>query len=234
MEEYRNYDPDAFKTHLSRQCPVIRSLLQSKSTELKDWKVKYKVRPSEDLLAVFENLLAFAQEYVGNQGIEKTYATLKSAEGLDLDEFDTEELSIAGVIGSGIKSLALYHLYPRVFPALGGRSVFALFFLTEKATFELRSKTSEFLIVNDAKEGKDVNMSMDHNYWYPYSLFTEYAVQVADLIQAACAARAIDFDVAYRYVYADAFFEHVCEVHTADLKVMAGVDELTEPRWASK
>jgi hypothetical protein len=234
LQEFRSDDPDAFKTHLSRKCPVIVSLLQSHSSELKDWMMKYRLRTSEDLLSVFENLLAFAQEYMDELGVEKTYSTLETADALALDEFDTEELSITGVVGSGIKSLALYHLYPRVFPALGGRSVFALYFLTDKSTFDLRSKTSEFLIVNDGKEGKDVNIAMDHNYWYPYSQFTEYAMQVARSIQAECAARGIDFDVEYRYVYANAFFEHICDIHAADLKVMAGVDEMREQIWASK
>ena len=151
LEEYRADDPDTFKTLLSRKCPVIRIITNSKSTELKDWRIAYKRCPSEKLLTVFENLLAFASEYLDELGVEKKYATLKTAEALAVDDFDTDELSIPGVIGSGIKSLALYHLYPRVFPALGGRSVFALYFLTEKATFDLRSKTSEFLIVNDAK-----------------------------------------------------------------------------------
>lgn len=231
LSEFRTDDPDAFKTHLSRKCPVITSLLQSGDSELKEWKMKYRLRSSDELLTVFENLLAFAEEYMADHGEEKSYAKLKTADDLALDDFDTEELSILGVIGSGIKSLVLHHFHPRVFPILRGPSMFALFFLTDKSAFELRSDTSEFLIVDDGKKGKDVNIAMEHNYWYPYAQFAEYAVQVADLIEQACKARAIDFDVNYRHVYVDAYFAHICEVHAADVKVMKGTDELT---WASK
>lgn len=231
LTEFRADDPDAFKTHLSRKCPVIISLLQSSDSELKEWKMKYRVRDSEELLVVFENLLAFAAQYMADHGDEKTYATRVTASDLALDEFDTEDLSILGVIGSGIKSLVLHHFYPRVFPILRGPSMFALFFLTDKSAFDLRSDTSEFLIVDDAKKGKDLNIAMDHNYWYPYAQFTEYAVLVARLLQTACKASGIDFDVEHRYVYVDAYFAHVCEVHAADLKVMRGIDELA---WASK
>lgn len=231
LNEFRADDPDAFKTHLSRKCPVILSLLQSSDSELKEWKMKYRMRGSEELLVVFENLLAFAAEYMADHGDEKTYATLETASDLELDDFDNEELSILGVIGSGIKSLVLHHFYPRVFPILRGPSMFALFFLTDKSAFDLRSDTSEFLIVDDGKKGKDLNIAMDHNYWYPYAQFTEYAVLVARLLQTACKARGIDFDVEHRHVYVDAYFAHVCEVHAADLKVMRGIDELA---WASK
>lgn len=231
LNEFRTDSPDEFKTHLSRKCPVIISLLQSSDNELKEWKMKYRLRSSDELLAVFENLLAFAEEYMAEHGDEKTYAKLKTASDLALDDFDTEEVSIQGVIGSGIKSLVLHHFYPRVFPILRGPSMFALFFLTDKSAFELRSDTSEFLIIDDGKKGKNVNIAMEHNYWYPYAQFAEYAVLVADHIQKACEARAIDFDVEFRHVYVDAYFAHVCEIHAADVKVMKGTDELT---WASK
>ena len=54
------------------------------------------------------------------------------------------------------------------------------------------------------------------------------------LTTSACAAREIDFDVQRRQVYVDAYFGHICDLHAADLKVMAGIDELREQVWASK
>lgn len=234
LQEYRDDQPDTFKTELSRKFPVIMSLLRAGSTELKEWKIKYNLKTSEELLCVFENLLAFSDEYMKARGAEATYSKLREASEFDLDGFDGEGMSIPGVIGSGIKSLALYHRHARVFPALGGRSVYGLFFLTDKSSFSLRSETSEFLMISDGLKGRDINMRMDHNYWYPYSLFAEYAMHVANSIQAACAARGIDFDVEYRHVYVDAFFGHIGDVHAADLKVMAGVDELREAMWAAK
>jgi hypothetical protein len=234
LQDYRDDQPDTFKTELSRKFPVIMSLLRAGSTELKEWKIKYNLKTSEELLCVFENLLAFANEYMKARGAEATYSKFHEASEFALDGFDGEDMSIPGVVGSGIKSLALYHRHARVFPALGGRSVYGLYFLTDKSFFSLRSESSEFLMISDGLKGRDINMRMDHNYWYPYSLFAEYAMHVANLIQAECVARGIGFDVEYRHVYVDAFFGHIGDVHAADLRIMAGVDELREAMWASK
>ena len=234
LQQYRDDDPDAFKTDLSRKCPIIRKLIQSKRSELKEWRIKYNRTPSEELLSTFEQLLSFAEEYLNESGDEEHYVTLDAWDDFEFDGYDEDSAAVPGVIGGGIKSLVLYHREPRVFPSRSGAAMYGLFFLTEKLSFGLRSKTSEFLMIDDHLDGADVNIKMDHNYWYSYRLFTSYAMMVARLIEHACKERSLSFDVDYRHVYVDAFFQHVCDCHADEVKVMRGVDDLKEQYWAAR
>lgn len=234
LTEFRNDDPDEFQSQLRKKCPVILGLVQSKSDDLKEWRIKYKQTSSPELLEVFENLINFAADYDNDAGKEASYSKYVDHGEFQVDDFDTEEMSILGVIGGGIKSTVLYHLNPRVFPERSDAAMFALFFLTDKSPFSLRSKTSEFLQIDDRKLGRDVNLKMDHNYWYGYPLFCSYAMQVARRLEDACRTVHIDFDVEHRYVYVDAYFDHICEVHADELKVMRGVDDLKQLSWAAK
>lgn len=234
LTEYRDDDPDAFKDALSRKCPVILTILQSKSPELKEWLFKYRVTPSEELLSTFENLVGFAQAYIAEHDDDEAYAGYDAIDDFDFDGFDDEAAGLAGVIGGGIKSIVLYHLEPRIFPERSSAAVYALYFLTGKEAFGLRSKTSEFLMINDHLLGADVNMKMDHNYWYSYRLFTLYALRIGRMIEGLCREHGLSFDVDDRYVYVDALLQHVVETHKADMKVLRGVDDLREQFWATK
>ena len=48
----------------------------------------------------------------------------------------------------------------------------------EETIFNLPSKSSEFLMVNDIAPASDGSIVMDQNYWYPYGLFSLYALRV--------------------------------------------------------
>jgi hypothetical protein len=229
LELFRLDDPDAFKTALSREAPVIRKILQSKRGELKEWRIKYNSNTSsEELLAVFEELIGFSDGYFKEFGEEGKYAALSSHDDFKFDAYAEDEIGIPGVIGGGIKSRVLFHLHPRIFPERSGLSLYALFFLTGKSHFRLRSQTSEFLMIDDSKEGLDVNIKMDHNYWYSYRLFTSYALMLATMIEAEFRARGLHFDVEHRYVYLDAFFQFICSCHEQEVRDMRGNDELGE------
>ncbi len=226
IQEYREDDPDAFKTELSRKCPVIQQIVHSKRDELKEWRIKYNRTPSAELLATFEQLISFADEYMAEAGDEEQYSSLSEWEEFVFDGFDEERAGIPGVIGAGIKSIVLYHLHPRVFPVRSSGALYGLYFLTDRSHFSLRSKTSEFLMIDDKRDGVDVNIKMDHNFWYSYRLFASYAMYLANRIETACEAVGLPFDVDFRYVYVASFLEHVCECHADAVKVMRGGDEL--------
>lgn len=234
INDYREDDPSAFKTDLARKCSVVRKLRQSKRRELQEWQIKFNRTPSADMLATFERLIGFADEYATESGDEDTYSELESWEDFAFDGYEEDAAGIPGVIGGGIKSLVLYHLNPRIFPSRSGQAMYGLFFLTDKSHFGLRSKTSEFLMIDDNLEGADVNIKMDHNYWYSYRLFTSYAMMMAKMLEKACKEHGISFDVDHRYVYVDAFFQHVCDRHGDEVKVMRGVDDLKEQHWAAR
>jgi hypothetical protein len=234
LTEFRDDDPDAFKDALSRKCPVILAILQAKSAELKEWLFKYSQTPSEALLSTFENLVGFAQTYVAAHRDETEYAKLDGIDAFKFDGFDNEASGLPGVIGGGIKSTVLYHLEPRLFPERSGAAMYALYFLTDEKSFELRSKSSEFLMINDRLAGEDVNIKMDHNYWYSYRLFTLFALRLSRIIGTACHAYGLPFDVNHRYVYLNALLLHVVETHKPDMKILRGVDDLREQFWAAR
>ena len=226
IQEYRDDDPDAFKTDLSKKCPVIQSIVHSKRDQLTEWRMKYNQTPSAELLATFERLISFSDEYITESGDEEQYAQFTQWEEFDFSGFEEERSGIPGVIGGGIKSIVLYHLHPRVFPERSGTALYGLYFLTGGSHFRLRSKTSEFLMIDDRQGGADTNMKMDHNYWYSYRLFTSHVKELALRISAACEEVGLPFDVDYRYVYVASFLEHVCEQHPEDVATMRGGDEM--------
>ena len=188
--------------------------------------MKYNRTPSAELLATFERLISFSDEYIADSGDEEQYSQFTQSEEFDFGGFEEERSSIPGVVGGGIKSIVLYHLHPRVFPERSGTALYGLYFLTEGSYFGLRSKTSEFLMIDDKQDGADKNIKMDHNYWYNYRLFASHVKEIAHRIGVACEKVGLPFDVAYRYVYVAAFLEHVCEQHEDAVKTMRGGDEM--------
>lgn len=232
LTEYRDDDPDGFKDALSRKCPIILTTLQSKNIELKDWMIKYRQTRSDELLSTFENLSLFANEYISAQSDEVAYATFETSHDFGLDGFTDERAGILGVIGGGIKSTILYHLDSRLFPLRSSKALYALYFLTGKQSFDMPSKTSEFLMINDRLLGRDINIKMGHNNWYPYRLFTVLAHRLARTIQAECHACGLPAEVEHRYVFVDAFLQHVVETHKSEMKDLRGVDDLQF--WTAK
>jgi hypothetical protein len=227
LQEFRDDDPDSFKGALSKRCPVIQGGLNAKSEDLKEWKIKFKMTPSSELLTTFENLVTFADEYLESDGDEDEYSQHDAMGDFEFEGFDGEHVGVPGVIGGGIKSEVLYNLHPRLFPLRSKRALCGLYFLTGRSHFGLRSKTSEFLMIDDTIKNPAWNMRMDHNYWYSYALFTLYAMRVARALQDAFIEKGLSFEVDHRYVYVDAFFRHVCDCHPEDMKVMGGGDDMS-------
>jgi hypothetical protein len=229
IEEYREDDPRGFKSALRKDCPIISRTVNSRRRELLEWQQAYKRAKPQELLDVFANLLDFAGEYM-ERVASLRYEGLDTADELDLDDAEQEEVTIPGLIGMGIKSAVLHHLSPEFFPLRGRRDLYALYFLTGQATFGLPSKTSEFIMVNDEHEPRDGrNYRMDQNYWYPYGLFTLYSLRIYRALKAWCAARDVPFDDKYRYVYVHRVYEAICEHHGDDIRTMLGGDEDITP-----
>ncbi len=234
LAEFRQDDPDAFKTELSKKCPVIRQTLMSPLTDLKEWKIKYRAAKSATLLATFEHLRALADGYLATHGAEADFDGYDDPEDFAMEDFNEETTGVPGVIGGGIKSALVYRLEPRVFAPRSTSALFGLYFLTEEKSYRLRSETSEFIMVDDKRLGRDdgwknrFNMKVAQNYWYPYELFVFYAMRLWRLLRAACTEKGHALDPAFRFVYVQAFLDHVCQENAEALKVLKGVDELSD------
>jgi hypothetical protein len=129
-------------------------------------------------------------------------------------------MSMPKVIGMGIKSITLYHLDPQRLPRRGRSDVYALYFLSGRDYFGLPSKSSEFLMVDDESPAEDGSIIMEYNFWYPYGLFSLYALRVYRWMEKRASSVGLTLDHSFRYVYVQRFFEAVCAQHAADLKTM--------------
>ncbi len=84
-------------------------------------------------------------------------------------------------------------------------------------------------MVNDINLASDGSMIMDQNYWYPYGLFSLYALRTYRWIDKRTSSIGLTLDRSLRYVYVERFFEAVCAQHTADLKTMRAQERFEVP-----
>ena len=199
FDEYRD-DPNAFKHALSRDVPIIANTLSSRRTELKEWQKSFRMAYPKDLLAVFESILDFIGEWREAHPIDHYIRQASELEpsGFGLDPLDDDEtMFIANVIGMGIKSIVLFHLDPERLPPRGRYGLYGLYFLSKMQDFGLASGSSEFLMVNDINPTPDGSIIMDHNYWYPYGLFSLYSLRVYNWIEARSQEVGVTLDPDY-------------------------------------
>jgi hypothetical protein len=222
LQEYQDVDPTLFKSNLSKHCPVVHRCVYSTRPEMAEWQMKFKDTPSQELLDIFVNLVNFADEYAEECDLKKfkAYDDFKEFGFEPLDE--DESYSVQGVIGMGIKSEVLYHLYPQIFPKRGRLDVYGLYFLSGMEDFGLQGKNSEFLMINDMHDAHTRNLKMDHNYWYPYGLFSLYIIRLTRLLAQKGNAVGLSLDDKYRFVYVGQFLAHVCEENRESMEVMLG------------
>ncbi|MGY4366674.1 hypothetical protein ACVW1A_002739 [Bradyrhizobium sp. LB1.3] len=184
---------------------------------------------ANDLLEVFSNVLDYVSEWSGSHPASK-YEGLDEPASFNLDPLDDDEtMSIDNVVGMGIKSIVLHHLDPERLPPRGRNGLYGLYFLSGRGAFDLPSQSSEFLMVNDINLASDGSMIMDQNYWYPYGLFSLYALRVYRWIDEKSSSVGFKLDRSVRYVYVERFFDAVCTQHSDDLKTMRAQERFEVP-----
>lgn len=218
IEEF-HFDENAFKGYLIQKCPVITHSFHSKAEELAEWKKFFAMTPSVDLLDTFDNLITFSSEYIDDYD-ELEYQDYTNSDEFGFDEVEEEDYGITGVIGMGIKAITLYHLHPAIFPRRGKPDLFGMYFLTDKSFFRLPTKSSEFIMVNDKANGPEGVYKVDQNYWYPYGLFTSYAMYLYHMICDRCKQLGVSLDPHYRYVYVNAYLENIFDQHAEDVRTL--------------
>ena len=177
MDEYSD-DPSVFKQMMAREVPVISGTLSQRRQELQEWQRNFRTSRGRDLYQVFANVLDFQKDWAKGRS-EASYAAYDSIDEIGLDPLDEDEkLSLVNVIGMGIRSIVLYHLDPRILPQRARTDLYGLYFLSGMQDFELASKSSEFLMINDRNVASNGSMIMEHNFWYSYGLFTLYALRI--------------------------------------------------------
>ena len=236
LEEYADA-PDSFKTDFRSKLPIIRYCLNSKAEVMKKWQMEFRLVRGADYLALMENLLDWADEF-REEWPEAVFAATEDWAalhkcGLDDDSFaSSEEFVVAGVVGYGIRACILHHLDAQFFPYFGRTGSLALFFLSGGNKVG-RLHDSEFLIIDDMYEG-DAAKKMDHNYWYPFSLFTLYGLKLFRALQTRAAALGVTLDPEHRFVYVSSLFDEVHRQHEEAIQTMLTYDDIEKKgmrRW---
>jgi hypothetical protein len=228
MEEYGD-DPNTFKRNLARDVPVIAGTLNQRRPELREWQQSFRGSKGVDLLEVFSNVLEFRMDWA-KQHPEGTYALLDSVDDFELDPLDSDDtMTLTNVIGMGIKSIVLYHLDPSRLPQRGRLDLYGLYFLCGMENFGLPSGSSEFLMINDRERASNGSLIMEHNFWYPYSLFSLYALRLYRWMDGQMRAAGSGLDPHVRYVFVSQFLNEVCSEHGEHMKIMRAHDRFEVP-----
>jgi hypothetical protein len=216
LNEYED-DPNAFKGALRSKCPIIRKSLNSPTAEMKKYKIAFNGAKGRDLLAATHKISLFGVEHM-KRFDDAGHVKARSVDDLSLADLEEEEYGVYGAIGGGIRSQFLYALYPNAFPYRSRPAIWALYFLSGKGDFGSKDG-SEFLMIDVE------HTSTQQNYFYPYHLFSFYALKVYGLIAAACAKSRVPLRDDRRYVYVDAFLNHVAAQHEAEVTLLKGEPE---------
>ncbi len=212
LEEYGD-DVWAFKAKtLKYDCPVIRLALFSQAKELEKYKKAFNLSDPQGLYDAVTNLRDFAREYAEDIYDSNTYDSIASYQELGMARMDSEECTVYGVIGGGIRSHLVYKLYPGLFPNRSRAAVWALWYLSGKKTFGC-DMDSEFLMI-------DVDKTItQQNYNYPYELFSYYAYELYKMLKTKAAELETDIPDEYRYVIVDAFLSFVAKQHEEEIEL---------------
>lgn len=216
LEEYED-DPSDFKnTVLKNDCPIIRHTIQNKKAkELDKYRNDFSIANPATLLEVVTNIVNFAENYKDNIFPNKDFYNISVVDNLELGILFGDERYLArGVIGAGIRSHFLYKLYPYIFPNRSRDAVWALWYLTDKEKFGC-TEDSEFLMIDTKK-----NITQQ-NYFYPYDLFTYYAIKILKFIENQLSKYNLEIPTEHCFIIVDGFLSFVAKEHSEEIRFLS-------------
>ncbi len=165
---------------------------------------------ASELLRVVTNLCELGEDYsteVYKENSEINY------EDLNMALMDTDDYTVYGVIGGGIKSHMLYKVHPDSFSNRSRSALWALWYLTDKLSFGC-TMDSEFLMIDTKKN------TTQQNYFYPYELFSYYAYGIYQLLRQKAEELDAYTDEEYRYVIVDTFLSFIADENEEAINFM--------------
>ena len=219
LDEFE-YDPNAFKSHTRKRCPIIRRCLMAQDEVMKAYQKSFKLATGRQLLDTVRNIAEFSISYVVDFD-DEAHEDVTTYSDLGLEPLNDDKYQRLGVIGYGIQSSLLYGLYPRSFAHRSQNAVWSLYFLSGRKDFELEDGP-EFLMVRP-NEG-----TCEQNFFYPAELFGFYALSVFVMLELACEDLGVTFENRYRYIYLSRFCDHVANTHREDINAFKWSSEYVE------
>jgi hypothetical protein len=212
LEEYET-DASYFKdTILRNQCPIIQHTLQNKKAkELDKYRYEFNASDPTELLETIKNITIFSDKYKNEIAQSIDFNKIEYVDDLHISELEEEDYIVFGVIGGGIKSHFLFKKHPDLFAYRSREAVWSLWYLTSKKKFGCK-QDSEFLMIN-LKDN-----TTQQNYFYPYDLFSFYAVQILKLLKTEYSKIGVNFDEKYRFVIVDSFLSFIAQKHISEIK----------------
>jgi hypothetical protein len=112
----------------------------------------------------------------------------------------------------------LYNLHPIAFPNRSQNAIWAYYFLSKKKDYGFEDD-SEFLMIYPDGSGTQ------QNYFYPYVLFTYYAIKLFLLLEAGCERLGYELNEQFRYLYLNTFLDFIADLHRVDINTLKPVYE---------
>lgn len=214
LDEYK-HDVNSFKnTVLKNQIPIIRKTLQNKmAKELDKFRIAFNNAQPGHLFEVTSNIISLANEWRNEWYDAKEFEQIDNVDDLNYFQLDEDGYIAYGVIGGGIKSNFIFKLFPEMFPSRSREAVWALYYLSSKKRFGCK-EDSQFLMIN-ANEG-----TTQQNYFYPYGLFSFYALRIFNKLKQLYAVNGISLPIEYRFVAVDDFLSFVARNHQDEINVL--------------
>lgn len=213
LEEYK-HDVNSFKnTVLKNQIPIINRTLNSNARELDNFRIAFQRSQAGDLFQVTFNIVELAYQWRTDWYEEDGFEEINTCDDLGYYELDEDEYIVYGVIGGGIKSQFLYKLFPEMYPNRSREAIWALYYLSNKQKFGCH-EDSQFLMINVQ------NGSTQQNYFYPYSLFAFYALQICKQLRVLYSEHGITLPNEYRFVAVDSFLSFVARTHQTEIDTL--------------
>lgn len=214
LEEYKQ-DVNSFKnTILKNQMPIIRKTLQNKQAkELDKYRAAFNAAQPGHLFEVTSNIIKLANKWRNEWYNVKEFEKIDTCDELGYYDLDEEVYSAYGVIGGGIKSHFIYKLFPEMYPNRGREAVWALYYLSNKKNFGCK-EDSQFLMIN-IDEG-----TTQQNYFYPYGLFSFYALRIFKKLKELYAIQGISLPIEHRFVIVDGFLSFVARTHQNEIDIL--------------
>lgn len=214
LEEYA-YEPSAFRGILATKCPVIQKALNADTEAMEPYQRAFWMTHGRDMLKVTREIAEFGSGYA-RRITHDQYQDAQSPMDFGISELDTEQYTLPNVIGGGIRSHFLYNLYPHFFPYRSQSAIWALYFLTGRKDYGFVD-SSEFLMVEAT--------GTQQNFFYPYDLFTYYALHLYRWLKTASENLRYFFFRKHRYVYVDAFLAFITSIHADEINTLRPTHE---------